>query len=226
MRMGDMIKKLGFIILTLVFLVFTGCSPKIIDNTEELREKDEEIAALEQRVEVLESELTGITSNNIYRVIEVIGFMKNKDMNSLSQYIHPTKGIRFTPYFFTDTENDKVFTAEEAAGLMNSTEIINWGVYDGSGEPINLIFGDYYDKFVYDKDFANPQVIGNNVPIGIGNIIDNTSEAYPNGYFVELHFPGFDPQFQGIDWESLRLVFEEYNNTWYLVGVVHGQWTI
>ncbi len=221
-----MIKKLGFIILTLVFLVFTGCSPKIIDNTEELREKDEEIAALEQRVEVLESELTGITSNNIYRVIEVIGFMKNKDMNSLSQYIHPTKGIRFTPYFFTDTENDKVFTAEEAAGLMNSTEIINWGVYDGSGEPINLIFGDYYDKFVYDKDFANPQVIGNNVPIGIGNIIDNTSEAYPNGYFVELHFPGFDPQFQGIDWESLRLVFEEYNNTWYLVGVVHGQWTI
>ena len=221
-----MIKKFGFIILILVFLVFTGCSPKTIDNTEELKEKDEEITALEQRVEALEAELIGITSNNIYRVIEVIGFMKNKDMNSLSQYIHPTKGIRFTPYFFTDTENDKVFTAEEAAGLMNSTEIINWGVYDGSGEPINLIFGDYYDKFVYDKDFANPQVIGNNVPIGIGNIIDNTAEAYPNGYFVELHFSGFDPQFQGIDWESLRLVFEEYNNTWYLVGVVHGQWTI
>lgn len=221
-----MIKKFGFIILILVFLVFTGCSPKTIDNTEELKEKDEEIAALEQRVEALEAELIGITSNNIYKVIEVIGFMKSKDMSSLSQYIHPTKGVRFTPYFFTDTQNDKVFTAEEVAGLMESTELINWGVYDGSGEPINLTFGDYYDKFVYDKDFANPQVIGNNVPIGIGNIIDNTAEAYPNGYFVELHFSGFDPQFQGIDWESLRLVFEEYNNTWYLVGVVHGQWTI
>ncbi len=221
-----MIKKFGFIILILVFLVFTGCSPKTIDNTEELKEKDEEIAALEQRVEALEAELIGITSNNIYKVIEVIGFMKSKDMSSLSQYIHPTKGVRFTPYFFTDTQNDKVFTAEEVAGLMESTELINWGVYDGSGEPINLTFGDYYDKFVYDKDFANPQVIGNNVPIGRGNTIDNTAEAYPNGYFVELHFPGFDPQFQGIDWESLRLVFEEYNDAWYLVGIIHGQWTI
>lgn len=221
-----MVKRFVFIILTLIFLIFTGCTAKPIDNSEELKEKDEKIVALEKRINDLESNLSGITSNKAYRVIETIMLIKDKDMNTLSQYIHPTKGVRFSPYFFTDTEKDQVFTADQIAGLMRSTETINWGAYDGSGEPIELTFKDYYERFVYDKDFANPHVIGNNVAIGSGNTIDNTSKAYPTGYFVELHFKGFDPQFQGIDWESLRLVFEEYNDTLYLVGVIHGQWTI
>ena len=222
----DMVKKFVFIMLTLVFLVFTGCSAKPIDNSNELKVKDDKIAALENKVSDLERNLSGITSNKIYRVIEVIMLIKDKDMNTLSEYVHPTKGVRFSPYFFTDTNNDQVYTAEQIVGLMESTDIMDWGAYDGSGEPIELTFKEYYDKFVYDKDFANPHVIGNNVPIGSGNTIDNTAKAYPTGYFIELHFSGFDPLFQGIDWESLRLVFEEYNDTLYLVGVVHGQWTI
>lgn len=34
------------------------------------------------------------------------------------------------------------------------------------------------------------------------------AQVYPNGYFIEFHFSGFNPQFEGIDWESLKLVFE------------------
>jgi hypothetical protein len=29
-----------------------------------------------------------------------------------------------------------------------------------------------------------------------------------------------------MDWQSLRLVFEETAGNWYLVGIVHDQWTI
>jgi hypothetical protein len=29
-----------------------------------------------------------------------------------------------------------------------------------------------------------------------------------------------------MDWRSLRLVFEEQGGSWYLVGIVHDQWTI
>lgn len=57
-------------------------------------------------------------------------------------------------------------------------------------------------------------------------MIDNMSTAYPNGSFVEYHFTGFDSQYAGIDWASLTLVFEENGGDWYLVGIVHGQWTI
>ena len=62
--------------------------------------------------------------------------------------------------------------------------------------------------------------------MGSGNIEDNVTAAYSNGQFIEFHFSQFDPQYGGAYWESLRLIFEEYNSAWYLVGVIHGQWTI
>lgn len=158
--------------------------------------------------------------------IEVVEILEAKDMAVLSEYVHPDKGVRITPYFHVDIQNDQVFTSQNIIGIMQDNQIINWGDYDGSGEPIELSFNDYFDKFIYDKDFANPHLVGNNVAIGKGNIIDNIVEAYPDGQFVEFHFSGFDTQYEGIDWESLRLVFEEMGESWYLVGIVHGQWTI
>ena len=32
--------------------------------------------------------------------------------------------------------------------------------------------------------------------------------------------------FDGMDWKSLRLVFQEKDNIWYLVGIIHDGWTI
>jgi len=29
-----------------------------------------------------------------------------------------------------------------------------------------------------------------------------------------------------MDWASLRLVFEKFKGTWWLVGVIHAGWTI
>ncbi len=203
-------KKISiFIIIMILIMAFTGCSQKPIDKNETPAKNNSP------------------ASNNIISVaMDVMELIKAKDMNTLSQYVHPTSGVRFTPYFFVDAQTDQVFTPSQAAGLMQDTQVITWGVYDGSGEPINLKFSDYYDKFIYDKDFVNPEIIGNNVAVGSGNMIDNVAEIYPNGHFIEFHFSQFDPQYEGIDWESLRLVFEQHNNTWYLVGVIHGQWTI
>ncbi len=221
-------KVWAFVILVFLFLTFTGCMPKPVDNSEELKEKDEKIATLEEKVKDLESKQAQFSTNNelFTKAINSILLLKSKDMNKLSQYIHPTKGLRFTPYFYVDVQNDLVLTAEEISEVMQNTDVVQWGFYNGSGEPIDLTFSDYYDRFVYDQDFANPQIIGNNVAIGGGNTIDNISEAYPDGYFIEFHFSQINPEFEGIDWESLRLVFEQYNSTWYLVGVIHGQWTI
>jgi hypothetical protein len=109
---------------------------------------------------------------------------------------------------------------------MTDPTVYNWGTYDGSGMPIELTFREYYEEFVYDVDFARPDVVGFNERVGQGNSIDNIASAYPDGVMVEYHFEGFDPEYAGMDWRSLRLVFEEKDGIWYLVGVVHDQWTI
>lgn len=39
-------------------------------------------------------------------------------------------------------------------------------------------------------------------------------------------FSGLDEQMAGYDWCSLKLVFECYQGDWYLVGLVHSEWTV
>jgi len=157
---------------------------------------------------------------------EVISAIKSKDMSKLSTFIHLEKGVRFSPYSHINLDSDPVFTAIQIKNIFKDPTKDTWGIYDGSGLPIELTFEDYYKKFIYDQDFANAKEIAYNQIIGRGNMINNNFEVYPESIIVEYHFSGFDPQYEGMDWESLRLVFEEKDNFWYLVGIIHDQWTI
>lgn len=157
---------------------------------------------------------------------ETLYALKQKDMNSFSGYVHPDKGIRFTAYAYINTSKDIVFTKQEAKNLLSNTKKYKFGVYDGIGTDIYLTFLDYYKRFVYDQDFLNAPQVSYNSAIGGGNSINNIKSAYPDGKFVEYHFPGFEEKYDGMDWRSLRLVFEKSGSTWYLVGIVHDEWTI
>ena len=232
-----MFKKISKITIFTLFisLVLSACSP--VDNSKlegQIEEKNNTIVKLEQEKKVLEDKVLefeklleqSVSSNVLLTALEVVEFIDDEDMSGLSSYVHPTKGLRFTPYNYIDIVNDKVFTVAQIPGLMADATVYNWGEYDGSGDPIDLKFEDYFDKFIYDEEFMNPHMIGNNVAIGKGNSIDNMNVAYPQGHFVEFHFTGFDTQYEGMDWRSLKLVFENMSGSWYLVGIVHGQWTI
>ena len=231
-------KKLAIIGVVLFFGLFIyGCSGNS-SATEtlkaELLVKEELISTLTAEKETLTQEVVelqdyvdSLQSNGVLAIaLNVTQLLQDQDMSGLSAYVHPNDGVRFTPYSYVNPQSDVVFTAAQLTGALQDTQVYNWGAYDGTGEPIQLNFADYYDKFVYDVDFAAPHMIGNNVEIGTGNALNNIAQAYPDGSFVEFHFTGFDPQYEGMDWKSLRLVFEELNGTWYLVGIVHNQWTI
>lgn len=220
------------ILVTISALVLSGCQTDLNIKSEngysEMEEKNriltKEKAELELQIERLEE--SNYPVNLIDLSLEVMESIKEKDMNTLSTYVHQNKGLRFTPYANIDIENDRVFNTEQVISLNEDLTIYNWGNYDGSGHPIDLKFSDYYDEFIYSQDFLNPQMIGNDMAIGMGNSINNIDMAYPNGSFIEFHFTGKDPQYEGIDWESLKLVFEVDNGIWKLIGIVHDQWTI
>jgi spore germination protein GerM len=152
--------------------------------------------------------------------------LRDRDMEWLSSVIHPDKNLRFSPYTYVNIDTDLVFTAEEVKTLLKSDKVYNWGKYDGSGEDIELTFEEYFSKFVYDKDFLNAEEEAYNRYIARGNTLNNIFEVYPEAKMMEYYFSGFDPKYEGFDWESLKLVFEEKDGIWYLVGIVHDGWTI
>ncbi|MBU2635158.1 hypothetical protein KJ841_01625 [Patescibacteria group bacterium] len=160
------------------------------------------------------------------RTIETMTAIKDKDEEKLSSLAHPNKGVRFSPYTYVILEDDLVFSADELSNFFEDENIYTWGTYDGSGFPIDLTPSEYYDKIIYTADFLNAEQISYNRIIGKGNTINNTFEVYPDSIIVEYYFSGFDLNLEGFDWRSLRLVFEEKDNVWYLVGIINDHWTI
>jgi len=155
----------------------------------------------------------------------VIGALRDRDLDRLGSLVHPTLGIRFSPYAFV-REGDISFSALSIPDLLSQDLVFLWGVYDGSGAPIELTFAQYYDQFIYDQDFANAEEIGYDRRIGgEGGMINNIPDFYPGGVMVEYHFSGFEPDYGGLDCRSLRLVFMQYGEEWFLVGIVHDEWT-
>src|SRR5690606_20678810 len=142
----------------------------------------------------------------------------------LETYIHPELGLHFSPYAHVNT-NEIVISKSAFSTTMNSSKKILWGQYDGTGDPIELSLRDYFAKFVYDVDFLNAEKVNINTSSSSGNIINNISTAYPGAVYVENYFSGFNPDYQGMDWRALRLVFKKQGNQYFLIGIVHDQWT-
>ncbi|MEO5567067.1 MAG: hypothetical protein ABIR92_01155 [Gemmatimonadaceae bacterium] len=150
-----------------------------------------------------------------------------RDIATLAALAHPEKGIRFTPYTHVDTARDRRLTRDRLQSQWTSADSLVWGDSDGTGEPIRLSFRQYFAKFVHDFDVgASPRIARDSAPMGIGNSLNNIRAVYPAATIIEYHTPGTDPRYGGMDWRSLWVVLEQVGNDWYIVGLVHGSWTI
>lgn len=203
---------------------------KIKDNEitslkEEVSSLNEALVGLNEAKEEVEA-LVGATPAVVLLADTVAELIRDQDFNALSTYVHPTAGVRFTPYPYIDLSSDLIMTASQVSLFGTDATVYNWGNYDGSGDPIQLTPMGYYMEFVYDEDYATPEMMSWNAPIGTGNMINNLMSIYPASDYVEFHFSGFNAQYAGMDWSSMTLVFEQVGATWYLVGIIHGQWTI
>jgi hypothetical protein len=157
--------------------------------------------------------------------VTILNALKKEDVVQLAKYVSPEFKLRFSPYAFIDTSS-KAFTPYELTAAFNKSTIFEWGSYDGSGEPIKMNIRQYFKKFVYNKDYLVAPQKGANQFLGSGNSLNNLKEVYPNDPFTEFYFPGFDKKYEGLDWQTIRLVFRQSNQKTYLIAIVHDQWTI
>ena len=148
------------------------------------------------------------------------------DWATLAAYVHPDRGVTFTPYSTVDLDSNLNFTASQIKNLAQDETVYTWGFEDGRGDPIQMTFAQYFERYVYDRDYTQVPQIGIDRIMTGGNALENLPDAYPGCRFVDFSFPSADPVNDGLDWTSLKLVFLPEGEHWYLVGVVHGEWTI
>lgn len=156
----------------------------------------------------------------------ILKALDGKNMEKLSHYVHPEKGVRFTPFTYVQPEEDIVLSAEEVRTAFEDDTIRNWGMSDaGEEEDMRLPFSQYYLDYLWDQNYLEAKKVAWNERMMHGSMIDNAREAYPDAQIVEYHFPGFEEQYGGLDWVSLRLILEQHEKRWYLVGIIHDRWS-
>ena len=225
-------KKLVFLVATVMILA--GCN--LFSSKEPTTGDDSDTANID-RTEVHDSlklthpdnvAVVPLNKDSVLMSLtkEVLTIFKSQQYAKLDTFIHPSEGVRFSPYATVES-TDKKFTKDDYNSLVTTGKgkRIKWGSYDGSGDPIILTPQEYFKKFVYDANFVKPEQAKVNHFIGEGNSINNLKNFYGGTDFTESYFSG-SKKYGGMDWKSVRLVFKEFNGRYYLVGVVHDQWTI
>ena len=156
---------------------------------------------------------------------DIVDILRSRDLDRLAKAIDSEQGLRFSPYAYIDSKSAQQFAADKLPSFKDTDKLI-WGAYDGSGEPIELSFREYFEKFVYDQDFASAPNVSVNELVSKGNVSFNGLELYPDASFVEFHYPGFDKKNEGMDWESLIVVVRPAGDGWKLCAIAHAQWTV
>lgn len=157
---------------------------------------------------------------------DILLAIREKNFKKIADFVHPRTGVRFSPYAYIDTSTAKILSRAQLIQYGPTGVKFTWGILDAREEPIVASIRDYFNNYVYPLDFLNAPQKSVNRFLGSGNSLNNLKEIYPGSDFTEFYFPGIDPKYEGMDWETLRLVFKKENNQYYLVAIVHDEWTI
>ncbi|MBO1512960.1 hypothetical protein [Metabacillus bambusae] len=227
-------KKFIFtLLLLIVFITVTACGNQTSNENEPKSEDSSQVE--EESVkedtqgseEIKNDEQTEEEAKEIImdKADEVLKLLKEKNAKELTNYVHPEKGVLFSPYLFVDKEA-VTFDKEKVKELYEDVETYTWGTQDGSGEPIELTPSEYYSKFIYDSKYDQADEIVFDRKEARGNTIRNITEVFPDSHSVEYYVKGTEEN-GNMDWKALNLVFEkDAEGEWKLVAIVHDQWTI
>jgi len=155
----------------------------------------------------------------------VLGHISEGDFKALSQIAHPELGIVFSPCATITLATNKCFQAEQIALFGTDTNLYVWGVYTGSGEPIELTPADYFAGFVFDRDYSAASVIGINYIVRSGNALENITDVLTDIQFVDFYIAGSEKEgSEDNDWSILRLGFEEFEGNLFLTVILRSEW--
>lgn len=176
-----------------------------------------------QESDVHEEELLNMSVED--KALAIVQALQQKDMKIVSEYVHPEKGLLFSPYAYIE-EKAIIFHKEQVASLLTDNHQYVWGHYDGTGLPIELTPTQYLEDILFAHPYHQADEILVDKIKQRGNTIISIKEIFPQSRVVDFYLPG-SKKYEGMDWASLLLVFEQDGNgEWMLAALVNDKWTI
>ncbi len=146
-----------------------------------------------------------------------------QDFEALASFVDPEEGVTFTPYSTVDPTSNLTFSADNLAAAGEDDTSYVWGLSSSDSSPIKMTVPEYFDSYVWNANYWDVAEIGIDTVLHSGNSLENVADAYPDCHFVDFYLPATDGTDR--DWSSLKLVFRLSGSDWYLVGIIHSEWT-
>lgn len=137
----------------------------------------------------------------------------------------PNEGVVISSHaFIAEAPADRqVVTTQDLA--VGRDEERMWGYTDGVGRPILETVDEWFAGYRRNVALLEPDEIGVDERVGLGNTIDNLAVSFPDSAIVELHRAGRG-QLSDFNWSSIRLAFELRDREWKLVAITSDTWTV
>jgi len=229
-------------LLIAFILTLTGCvaaTPNESTELEQLRQQNqvltEQLLTAQDQINTLSTQVAELENANcplepIADTFEglagqILPLLQSQDFAALAPFIHPELGVRISPYGFVNVDSDLAFTREQVAAFGSNQEVYHWGVQAGSGMDINLTVAEYWPEYVTSDPPAQEWGRLLDPSRKASNTIDNFTDVYPDGHYVEYLQPGTEA-YGYLDWQSLRLGFQQSGDgAYYLSAIIHDEWT-
>ena len=147
---------------------------------------------------------------------------------ALADQVCAVDGLGFSPYARNlDRLAVRRLTRQSLKDFVASRQAMDWGRYDGSGEPILLTPMAYHRQFVYDVDYLSK---GRPVHLSVEQVAAQTglsavAAAYPAADLVLYRFAGSRAaQFK--DARELLLILNRAQGRWCLEAIAHSEDTV
>ena len=189
-------------------LIFSGCDINTIDES------------VLENIDIVQAEFDITTSSET-----VITILQDNQLWNLVEWIHPEKWIRFSPYTYIDVEEHNILFSGDI--INNTDQNYVWGYTDWKWDAIELSISDYISMYAGNADYiwSATEVLIDYETMRWNNL-NNINEIYPDSKYIEYYISGFDPQYDGMDWKSITIVFEEFEWEYYVVWIINWSWTI
>ncbi len=137
----------------------------------------------------------------------------------------PPEGIAVSTDAYIDPSPERraVVTASDLSSGADERRI--WGYADGIGTAIVDTVEGRMAGYRRSLPLLEPDVVGIDRRVGLGNTIDNLAAEFPEARIVEFHREGRGLG-KDFNWSSVRMALEQRDGEWKLVGLTSDTWTI
>lgn len=154
----------------------------------------------------------------------VVELISEKKWKEFSKIIHPKEGVKFSPYTYV-TEEAVTLKAEQFLDLTKNKKKASWGFYEGSGDPIQLNFNEYYQEFLYKLPYAQAKPgKPNEEQTTIGSTVNNIPKAFSGEGVLTVQFFIQKDKEELFNSGGLTIVLKKDQEKLYVIGLVNCYW--